>query len=335
MKKSNLIKIGFLLLLCILFGCEKEEIPIEKHVSGDITEGIVELKSDYRYQVFYKFSTNSSVSKNLKTIWDLAFETAPNGYHIKLNSSKAMQAYNTKKTNLNAVTTAPSSGWTWDKPNGFIDSTAIGEWGTWYADSVITKNEVYVLDLGYDYNGSKLGYKKIIFRGLNKNKYEIEYANLDGSASNVFVVEKAELYNFTFFSFNNNGEVVMVEPPKTDWDLQFTQYSHIFYDNQQPLFYLVTGVLHNHHSTLTFRDTTTGFEKFDFDDALSVTYSKDLNTIGYDWKSWNYTSGQYSLKPEINYVVKTQDNIYYKMHFIDFYDSSGEKGTPNFEFQKL
>ena len=98
---------------------------------------------------------------------------------------------------------------------------------------------------------------------------------------------------------------------------------------------MVTGVLHNFYATRTYRDTVIGFEYFNFDDALNLPYQEDVNTIGYNWKEYNYTSGQYILKPEINYVIKTQNDIYYKIHFIDFYNNLGEKGTPVFEFQKL
>jgi hypothetical protein len=324
MKRS----IKLLGLLFILLGCEKEELPISPHEKGTLTTVAIELKSDYRYQVFYKLSTNTEVSRNIKTIWDLAFEASDIGYHIKLNSSKAMQLYPTGKSDFSELLKQPTDGWLWDKPQGSMDSTAFGEWND-------QPNEIYVLDLGYDITGKHQGYKKISIVSLVSDVYSIKYANLDGTIENTFSISKDADYNFAFFSFNNGGEVVEVEPLKTEWDLQFSQYTHIFYDDPEPSFYLVTGVLHNTYLTSAILDTIIGFNDFDFTDAQNENYNTDCNIIGYTWKKYNYELGSYSIYTENNYVLKSQNEEHYKIHFIDFYSNTGEKGTPTFEFQKL
>ena len=55
--------------------------------------------------------------------------------------------------------------------------------------------------------------------------------------------------------------------------------------------------------------------------------------IGYDWKSYN--SGTYEVDINKNYIIKTTEDLYYKIHFIDFYNDQGEKGTPKFEISSL
>lgn len=322
------LSIRLLGLILLLIGCEQEEIPIVAHEVGDLTTAAIDLGINYKYQVFYDISTNTEVSKNIKTIWDLGFECSAEGYHIKLNSSKAMQLYSTGETSFSSVTKIPEKGWSWDKPSGSVDSTAMGDWKN-------LKDEVYILDLGYSVEGTHLGYKKLMVISLKSEVYTIKYADLKESTSSTFLIQKDALYNFVFFSFDNGGEIVSVEPPKTDWDLQFTQYSHIFYDDTEPIFYLVTGVLHNIYSTFSYRDTIVGFDDFTYDNAQHSNYSSSANTVGYKWKKYNYDTGSYSIFSEYNYVLKTQKKEYYKIHFVDFYNSAGQKGTPTFEFQKL
>lgn len=334
MSTSNTLAILFFLVFAFS-ACEKEEFAVDPHEKGNVNTTTVELDPDYKYQVYYEFKSNSEVARVLKTAWDLGFECDAQGHHIKLNSSKAMQVFHTGQQDMDQVTTSPSFGWTWDRPSGHLDSTAIGTWYQQENDQVSSLGEVFIIDRGYDPLGNRLGFKKMKITGYDQ-AYQITYANLDGSNMNTHSVVKNSEYNFTFFSFDEQGSTVDIEPKKTNWDLQFTQYTHIFYDEaDNPTFYLVTGVLHNPYQTVAKRDTSIGFENFSYDDALESDYVPDQNTIGYDWKRYNYDAGGYNLKPEINYVLKLQSGLYFKMHFIDFYNEQGAKGAPTFEFQQL
>jgi hypothetical protein len=64
-------------------------------------------------------------------------------------------------------------------------------------------------------------------------------------------------------------------------------------------------------------------------------YSNLRDVIGYDWKVYNFTSGQYVARSNVNYVIKdfyTGDA--YKLRFLDF-NHNGIKGTPKFEYVQL
>jgi hypothetical protein len=39
--------------------------------------------------------------------------------------------------------------------------------------------------------------------------------------------------------------------------------------------------------------------------------------------------------PEMIYLLKSKEGYYWKLHFVDFYDSNGDKGSPAFEYQEL
>lgn len=323
-KMRHKIKISSIILLFgIITSCQKDELPVPKHKSGNVITATVNMNSNYKYQIFYDLETNSVISQNLKTAWDLGFETSENGYRIILNSSKAMFAYNTGQTDFSAITdtTGFAANKKWDAPSGNLDSTAIGNWKT--------NTPVYILDRGYNENGQKIGFKKIQFISVDGYKYSIRYADLNGTGDTTLQIFKDNKYNFTFLSFNTNSAVI-IEPPKTDWDIVFTQYTEAL---STP--YIVTGALLNRYNTLATMDSEKIFSQITYEDAINYTLSSNINIIGYNWKEYDYNSGTYIIFPQKNYIIKDSKGYYYKLHFIDFYDQFGNKGNPKWEYQKL
>jgi len=54
-----------------------------------------------------------------------------------------------------------------------------------------------------------------------------------------------------------------------------------------------------------------------------------------NWKEFNFETNLYSVKDNINFVIRDFEGKYYKMRFIDFYNSQGLKGYPKFELEEL
>jgi len=77
------------------------------------------------------------------------------------------------------------------------------------------------------------------------------------------------------------------------------------------------------------------FDEINYENAADFAFSTDINTIGYDWKSYNFDLSQFTIVENLSYVITTNDGIYFKLRFIDFYNDSGEKGAPKFELQDL
>ena len=319
--KNKLIIISFSILLS---SCLKEEIAIPPHVQGDVISNQVEMGTDYGMQIYFDLETNSVVKTNTKTDWDLSFECSDDGWHILLNSSLGGAAANMNTTDFASVISENNANWNWDHQKGYLDSTAIGD----YRGS----NTVYIIDRGYDLSGNQIGYKKVVFSQINNQSYEIRVADLDGSNENTDIINKDITVNFIAFSFDSNS-TVDIEPNKEDWDILFTQYIHVFSNPTTP--YLVTGVLLNRYNTLCVMDTLSTFEQITIDNIPNYTFSSDLNTIGYDWKTYSFSNSNFIVLPEKNYIIKTQIEAYYKLHFIDYYNNLGEKGAPMFELQDL
>lgn len=322
------IVIFFLPIFYLLFSsCEKEELPITPHDPGDIITATVNMDASYKWQIYFDLKTNSIVSQNLKSDWDLGFEASTAGFHVVLNTSKGMYAWNTGDTNF--ATISDTLGFSfhkkWDETSGNLDSTAIGDWRN--------TGNVFIIDRGYNELGLHQGFRKIIFQSVDTMNYIIQFANMDGSDEAIYQITKNDNYNFTFFSFNNLGETKIIEPPKSDWDICFTQFTYIFYDEIPITPYLVTGCLLNRYNTQAKMDSAIDFNDIDYDYAVSKTLSILINEIGYGWKGFNGVS--YVTYPEMNYIILDSEGEYFKLHFIDFYNSLGVKGNPTFEFQRL
>jgi hypothetical protein len=324
----------YLFLLFALASCFEEDEMVLPHDPGDLTVGVVELTETYQYQVFYDFETNSAVKQNLISEWDLGFETSDSGWHVILNTSKMMLAGNSGKTDFNSVKSSSGLAMNYDQSNGNLDSTAIGNWYKLTEGNPVSLGFVYVVDRGTDENGEVLGEKKVTFNFQDKNTTVVRFANLDGSDEKTMVVAKDTSVNFVCLSFEKG--IVDIEPDKNSWDLQFGKYSTLlFTDVGDPYPYLVTGVLLNPYKTVAALDTINKFDEVSFDIAENQSFVNQKDIIGYEWKDYDFDNGMYEVNPEKVYILKNRVGYYYKLRFIDYYNSTGEKGFPTFEFLRL
>lgn len=322
----DLNKLLFALATCIIFACEKKELPAPAYNRGDIITTQVQMTPTYNNQIWFRLSDNSIVSTNNKMDWELGFESSQSGFHIILNSSKAMKAYKTNFTELNQVTdtTGVEINGIADRPTGNLDSTAIGNWKT--------NNTVYIINRGYNHLGQQQGFYKLKIHSVSPSHYNFEYAEIGGTTIYQGLVTKNADYNFNIFSLTTNQQLI-IEPKKTDYNLCFTQYSHVYYN---PIhFYQVTGVLSNNYNTRIARFSNKPFNDITASDTINKTFTSDKNIIGFDWKTFSFTTNLFTIDPTICYIIHDSKGFYYKLHFIDFYNENGIKGYPKFEYKKL
>ena len=312
------------IFLLLLTSCLKEELPVPVHVQGDLILSQVEIGNDYGLQIYYDLASNSIVKTNHKTDWDLSFECDPDGWHVLLNSSLAGAAADMGAVAFTSVVETTDAVWDWDLQTGHLDSTAIGDYRN--------LEHVYIIDRGYNEQGQLIGFKKIMLEYSLEGSYVMRVANLDGSEDHTVSIIKDNEVSFQAFSLESLT-IVDIEPHKDTWDLLFTQYTHLFQDPVLP--YLVVGVLLNRNYTSAVLDEIIPFEDITFEDLDNYELSNNLNTIGYDWKSYSFDLGQFSILSNLSYLVKTNSDAYFKLRFIDYYNDLGEKGAPKFELQSL
>tara|TARA_B100000767_G_scaffold42038_1_gene35776 strand:- start:408 stop:1376 length:969 start_codon:yes stop_codon:yes gene_type:complete len=320
-------KINIIYLFAFILSCEQNEIPIIPHAAGNIITKQINMGSSYDKQIFYSLNDNLEVTENIKTDWDLGFESSTNGWNIIINSSTFSQLAELIDINFNDIISINNLNWNWDNPAGIHYNSAFGDYRN--------KHSVYILDRGYKLSGSSRGYKKIMIDSITNSAYYIKYANLDNTDIRHLEVKKDNSYNFQYIELDN-GDIINIEPKKEYWDLLFTQYTHLFIDNEQNPAYLVTGVLTNYlNNIMVATDTINKFTDIELNMIEQYNFTNMQNKIGYDWKSYNFTSQSYTINSEITYIISDVDDRYFKLHFIDFYDDNGEKGNPKFEMQKL
>lgn len=316
--------------LLMLSSCGKEEPLWKLPPPGPEETDHISMGEMYDDCVFYKFSTKTQTTRSLNT-WHLAFESAASGWNIRMNGGLAMQIYNTGETDFTKVPDATaSSNWDWDTPDGNIDSTAVGKW---FISTVgfESKQQVYVIDMGLN---AAVPYKKLQVLGMNDSSFTIRYANLNGSEQQTKTILKSTLSTYTYFNLLNNTSVSF-EPAPSDYDILFTRYRFIFFEAGEVTPYLVNGAMLNPVSTQAARIAgTTNFDSITRDLVKDIPLSNKIDTIGYDWKYYDFGASKYTVVPNL-YLVKDTEGSLWKLQFVDFYNESGVKGYPKFKFQRL
>jgi len=186
----------YIFFFIFTISCEQDELPISPHQTGDILVKQIEMLQDYRYQVFYNLENNEIVSENLKTNWDLGFENTPSGFHIVLNSSTYSGLSYIENQQFDDVISSNNLVWSWDNPNGSLDSTAFGDYRL--------LNGFFVVDRGFDIQGGQRGFKKLKIDSVNSQFYTITYSNLDNTELNTTQINKDNSFRYSCFSFESN-----------------------------------------------------------------------------------------------------------------------------------
>lgn len=334
---KTLVRYSFYFLLIFLLSCMKElekdgQYPITP-IPDEINLATIPLTEEYRYQYYYDLSENAVTSQNEKVSWDLAFDNRPEKKTVWLNTANFMEAGVSEETDFAAVESQQGIGMTFDRPAMSKDTTAIGAW--WQHPE-----KVIVINRGINYAGEQKGYKKIKLATLESGAYLIRGANLDGSeAFTDTIARQSGEANRIMYTLSNGGGVLPVEPASSEWDLWFTQYTKMLYAEGEPYPYLVVGALSN-RARIRTAQLDVAFESVDGAAADTAAFYPWADLIGYDWKelTGDVESGDvaYVIRPELTYLVHEMDaGKYYKLRFTGFYNETGRKGYPAFEYQQI
>ena len=325
------------ILILFLASCFKEDEPMPAFEMQSTT---IEMGQYYRYQSYFNLATNEVVGTNDRNLWDLGFECGDSSWHIILNTSAFEVIANSGTTDFDQPIDTTGFNWRFDKSDGDPDSTAVGNWLTINGADTTYNNHVYVLNRGYDHVGNVRGLRKLVFTHVDSVSYSFRYSDMNGENENEFTVYKQDDVYFTMFSFMDGGKQVEFEPRSDSWDLFFTQYTTLLYTNEGvPYPYLVTGVLSNYGHIGMAMDSTIAYDAIDRAYAQSLDYARNRDFIGYEWKELigdvNTGNVHYEIVPGRNYLVRTDQGLFFKIRFINFYSETGEKGYPSFQYDVL
>ncbi len=318
-----------LLMAVVLWSsCEKKEQPYPLPPKGEAQSIQFDLGADYSTQVFFSF-TNGVVSSSLYKSWDLAFTNNTGQPEFWINGPKPTLVYTAGNMDFAGITTAtdiPSDAWRYDDPSGLPGSSALGN-----INSNDLLNKVIVIK-------SESGFYKLKIREVTDSHYVIETGDIAAESGDVITLPVDTAYNYTYFSLTEG--IVKPEPPKAKWDLVFTRYQYI-YRNFNPdgsdFLYFVSGALLNPYQTKGAIDSsfTISFEELNREKAEQMELVNNRDVVGFDWKVVNINTGEYTVIPELLYVIEDQAGNRWKLHFTGYYNEQGEKGSPRLEYMKL
>lgn len=289
----------------------------------------VSIGMGYSNQNYYSFKTGS-VTSNALDSWDLAF--ALNGFStsIRINSAAGAELFyygdtstwNSVDTTAFAWNNLYNSELNWQ--TGAFDTLAnaanafdVG-WGIYNMTTHnIIGNRVFILK---SVSGDFL---KIKINGLIAGTYGFTTANINGSNEQFHTLTKSNFTNnyFGYYSLTTNSELAL-EPETNNWDLLFTKYTDFV-----PTAYTVTGVLLS-PETKAIKAYPVDVELYN--DTNFAPFSSLKNTIGYNWKAYDFNSMSFVMADSTVYFVKNQDNEVYKLVFTAF----GGSGNGNFYFNR-
>jgi len=171
--------------------------------------------------------------------------------------------------------------------------------------------------------------------GLDNNRYTVAWSNLDNSGYTEYSLERRPNVNYVYLNLRNSAEPeVLAEPESREsWDLLFTTYTARVLNNATGIKeeYLVVGTLLNPYEVLAATAFNSDFETIRFDELGQFSFSARRDLIGYDWKSFDIQGGGWSIYPEMVYLVRDVKGTFYRMRFIGFLNTLGQRGYPAFE----
>tara|TARA_B100000902_G_C27321423_1_gene924867 strand:- start:5240 stop:6190 length:951 start_codon:yes stop_codon:yes gene_type:complete len=309
-----------ILIIISLFSCDPGEIPIDNNNIGSMITNTIEMKEDYRFQIYYDLSTNEVVNQNLITDWDIYINFENN--NIITNSSKFMQSWKISDQTFDFVPDLDNAEWSLDRVNSNNTDNSINE---------ITFDGFYIIDLGYDYNNNKLDYIKFKVIEFDISSYTIKYASINNEFDTTVVIDRNVSNIKVFYSFTEHN-IKNLSPDDISWDLLFTKYTHMFEDGTP---YLVSGVLINYNTIEVSIDSVNNFNDIQYIDIIDYDFSNMQDIIGYNWKTYLFSSSSYIINQNKNYIIRDQEDRVFKLRFTDFYNNNGQKGYPSFELQEL
>jgi hypothetical protein len=296
------------------------------------------MGSDYSNQIYVDLESGYVKSVKVNS-WDLAFDCDAQSNNIYLNGGSAgvLVATIGKGYFLNSI--QPNLlKWNWDAANGMSDSLALKNGFS----SGISNDSVYLIDRGslVAPNERYFQFKLLL---CNNDSFLIQTANRYGQQITNHTIIKNHSKLLSYFTFANGGSTLDFEPPKSDWDLCFLNYRSVYYEFNPPLLYSVVGTFINTKNIQVALDSanTFTFEEIGPQHFSLQNFSNNRDVIGFDWKvpMFGGTGVTYRTRNYVTYFIKEKTNgntdKLFKLRFIDFYDTRGNKGSPTYEIVRV
>lgn len=289
------------------------------------TSETVTLGNGYADQAWYALETGNATHASLNE-FQLAFQTGNMGTGIRFNSAVGTLYKATEDTtqfltlntqNLSTLESFIDSDTSWSEGALNADNDGMFDlgWGDYdMTTHYIHGDQVYIVEMN---NGDIY---KLLISSLINGIYKVRIANADNSLDTYVEIDKNAYAQKSLVYLDLATQSVLDREPAADaWDFIFTKYT----DNT--INYGVTGVLQNTNVEIAQYD---GIDPVSHVEDGTTAFSTHINTIGYDWKSFNGSG--YDIVDDRAYYVKDVLGNYWKVIFTGTSGSS----TGEFSFTK-
>lgn len=273
--------------------------------------------------VFYNLNSGLEVLVD-KSTWDIGFTTLGFDASIIINENKGVKLY-VYSSDTSVWNSVDTTGFDWESASlynseeswsvGAFNTIGTGHpdygWGTYSSGSHdINGSRIFILIDEFG-TATQIIVKKMAANGT----FEVQFGDLGGSNTTSLTFSKADFNskNFVYCSLSNR-QLVDSEPVKTDWHLLFTKYNTPIQAGPSIVYYPVAGVKVNQGLFVAER---TGVDVND-NDTNGLAWSENITEIGYDWKTFNNSTFQYDLTPNLAYFVRNTKHEMWKIWFTKY-----------------
>ncbi|HAS36054.1 MAG TPA: hypothetical protein DCS15_06175 [Flavobacteriales bacterium] len=294
----------------LLQSCIPDDVAVLPYDRGDLNTVDLEMGERFDKMTFYSLKDAEIVQECSLTAFDFYLGDSI----VRFNPSRLMRSAIARSASFDEVQDTLGLDFSYEQSDGF------GE------PALLADGEIRIIDMGYDEEGLHLEPYKIRLSKKDSDTYVLEYALLREGVS-----KESEVEAGSYFSIVEGEEIQL--PKAEEYDLLFTRYN--FYFEEEVTNYLVVGVLISDILNLEVNDVP--FEEIDLTlvEERRSLLSAARDEIGYDWKDYDFDTGEYTLIPNKNFIIEDADGFVYKFRFTSYYNESGESGHPSFEFRLL
>jgi len=325
----------------------------------------VSMGAGYGKAVYYNIRTGAEASSPVDQ-WHFSHTTVSRDNCIRVNHMGGVEVYAYPKGDNSKFSQFDTSGWAaWKK---FYNDINVHEKGA--LNQAANPGNMWDFSWGVydpttkDVNGDSLYLLVITHPGIGTGKSFVKFMPIKQNANGDFIFRTAMVDGTsdktdTMLQSSATGKSykyytlgvgdVYPEPSRDNWHLLFTRYYALTTPpgGGTPVMYPTMGV-ESKRGTRVSKITTYTWDVMAANPAQTLIgvkmtgtpseLSKDLTKIGGDWKSFDNSTGKWTIQTSWNYVVEStrtlgaiKDTAYYMMSFTGFTGSSrGES-----QFRKL
>lgn len=319
------------LLLLFSFGILMLIMP---NIQANSINDTVAMGPGYANDVFYSLA-NGVVKTEIRANWEIAFYTNRWSAGISINDGGGVMLYtyplgdasawnNIDVSNIENWKNLVNSDTIWE--DGAFNRNALGHpdygWGVYNTiNHDVMGDSIYIVKLA---DG---GLRKLFIERKNSvtNTFYFKYANIDGTNEVNQVLDVTPYQNTRMFIYYSltMGAVVDREPEINSWDLQFSRYSAIVFDNTgAPSDYVVVGITTNNDVGVA-RNYPVGP---DFVGWTAQPMEFHRTPIGHNWKEFNMSAFAWVIQDSLAYFVQSRQGDIYKLT-LDYFSGSGAGKT--------